>query len=466
MAKKFRTIAQTAGLVLLVACALSGCATYYQVNLEFNQHFENGELEEANAILDKNKKQAKKKSRFLYYVNKGVVESMLGNYELSNQWFEKAYIFGEDYKKEIGGTAASFLVNQKVTVYPGEDHEHLLLLYFKALNYLRLNDREAALVECRRLNNRLNELSDKYKSDRKYKEDAFIHTLMGIIYDADGDYNNAFIAYRNAYNTYKDIFEPMFGVAAPDQLKKDLIRSAALTGFETEAEFYRREFDLLNYNPSNSKPELVLFWHNGLGPVKDEWSLDFTTGGYSNGFYTFIDQTGRVHTVAATQAQANQISNLSFVRVAFPTYLDRPPVYQGARLHANGDSYEIELVENVNAVARKVLNERMAAEIGKGLMRLALKKVIENQARQQDETIGFLLSIFNAATEQADTRNWQTIPYAIHYVRVPLNQGENQVKLLIDEGNGSQAVDFNYKIKNKETVFQVYHTLDSHPPQN
>ena len=64
-----------------------------------------------------------------------------------------------------------------------------MIHYYKALNFLKLNDREAALVECKRMNIKLNRLSDKYKSDNKYKKDAFIQILMGIIYDANDDYN-------------------------------------------------------------------------------------------------------------------------------------------------------------------------------------------------------------------------------------------------------------------------------------
>src|SRR3546814_7467610 len=44
------------------------------------------------------------------------------------------------------------------------------------------SDLEEALAECRRVNIRLQQLSDKYHSERKYQRDAFIHNLMGIIY--------------------------------------------------------------------------------------------------------------------------------------------------------------------------------------------------------------------------------------------------------------------------------------------
>jgi hypothetical protein len=458
--KRFKVHIKQAFIWVPVFFLLS-CKTFYQANLEFNKSFEFGQLEAADKILDKNKKEAEKKARFLYYVNKGVVASMLGKYEESNVWFEKAYIFGEDLGKQAGNVALSFLTNPNAIVYPGEDHEHLLLLYYKALNYLKLGDNQAALVECRRLNNRLNELSDKYRSDNKYREDAFIHNLMGIIYQADGDFNNAFIAYRNAYTIYTEVYVPMFGVYPPEQLKRDLIRAADMNGFATEADFYRREFGLEAYRPQKSSAELVFFWHNGLGPVKDEWSVNFTTGGYSNGFYTFTDQTGQVHMVACSQAQANQLSSLSFIRIAFPTYVERPPRYFQGRLHIDGDVYDLELAENIDLIAKKTLQERMAAEIGKGLLRFALKKVVEEQARKQDEGLGMLVSLFNAATEKADTRNWQTIPHSIFYTRVPLQEGTNTVTLTTGGNYDSKQETFTFEGKKGEIVFHTYQTLES-----
>lgn len=450
---------------VLLVLFLSGCATFYQTNLDFNQKFEYGELEAANKVLDKNKKESKKKSRFLYYTNKGVVESMLGNYAISNEWFERAYVFGEDYTKKAGNVVASFLVNPNMLVYPGEDHEHLILLYYKAMNYLKLNDRQSALVECRRLNERLHSLSDKYSSKNRYSKDAFIHNLMGIIYEADGDFNNAFIAYRNAYDIYTDVYGEMFDVYVPNQLKKDLIRSAFMVGFATEVDFYRQKFELQDYQPARPVSELVFFWHNGLGPVKDEWSFNFATGGFSEGLYTFTDELGTPYAVECTQAQANSLADLSVVRIAFPKYNERPPRFHEGYLSVEGENYDLELAENINMIAKKTLQDRMIAEITKGILRLALKKVIENQVRQENKNLGFLVSALNAATEKADTRNWQTLPHSVYYSRVPLQQGVNHVELNVAGDMESKSETFTFDAQKKGTIFHSYQSLESFEQQ-
>jgi hypothetical protein len=450
---------------LIILILFSGCASFYQLNYEFNKNFEQGNIEQAADILDQNKKAAKSKTRFLYYANQGVVEHLLGNYEESNNWLEQAYLFGEDYHKNYLNFAASYFLNPNLIVYPGEDHEHLMLLYYKALNYLKLKDYDAALVECRRLNQRLYELGDKYLSENKYQKDAFVHNLMGIIYDASGDYNNAFIAYRNSLEIYQNEFSEMFGLAAPEQLKKDLLRTASLAGFPEELDQFSAEFGM-NYAPLPPAEggELVFFWHNGLAPVKDEWSINFVAikgaGGqvffqneeYGLNFPFFYD----------TDDDGNaSITDLTGTRVAFPKYVEREPYFQHASLEIDNYFYPLEKAEDINAIAFKTLRERMLEELGKGLLRVALKKTVEKQVRKENETIGFLVGVMNFASEQADTRNWQTIPHSIHYTRVPLEEGENKVTLHTDGSRGQSQETFTFMGQKGETQFQTFQSLES-----
>ena len=440
---------------------VSSCATYFELNQEFNHRFQQGNIEAAEKYLNKNAKYAEGKTRFLYFANQGVVDHMLGKYEESNEWLEKAYIFGEDFRENAANVAASFLVNPNVMTYKGEDHEHLLLLYYKSLNYLKLGDYPAALVECRRLNNRLNSLSDKYKSDNKYRQDAFIHNLMGIIYDASKDYNNAFIAYRNAYNIYKDDYSRLFEISTPEQLKKDILRSAYLTGFQDEVRFYEKEFNR-RYTPSESDAELVFFWHNGLGPVKAEWSINFTVLPGNSGMVTFANEDLGFNMAfpVSSGEEYNGITDLKFFRIAFPKYIERLPVFNKATLTVNNTSYKMDLAENINAIALKTLRERMLQELGKGLLRAALKKVAENQIRKESEGFGLAIGLLNAVTEKADTRNWQTLPHSIYYERVPLNSGVNEVLLNVTGAQSADSETFNYYASKGETIFQTYQSLD------
>jgi len=219
--------------------------TFYQKIYNFNKIVSDGNLEEAENLVKSNEeKLSTGKMRFLFWVNAGIVEYMQGHFKESNAYFEKADLFIEDSKKNVAEEGAALLLNPNLSTYRGEDHEKLMINYYKALNYYQLGEYDEAIVECKRMNIRLQQLSDKYKSDRKYKEDAFIHTLMGIIYDGTGDYNNAFIAYRNALTIYEGSYKDLFKFNVPQQLKHDLVRTADLSGIYDERERFKKKFGI------------------------------------------------------------------------------------------------------------------------------------------------------------------------------------------------------------------------------
>ncbi len=455
--------------VLTLFAVVSSCATYYQANYNFNQEFENGNLERALASLQSKSSESKGKREFLYDVNNGLVLSLLGRYEESNEYFEKAFLYGEDYRINYLNEAASYLTNPNFTAYRGEDHEHLILLYYKAINYLKLGKEEEALVECRRLNVRLQQLSDRYSSDDKYREDAFIHTLMGIIYQSDKDYNNAFIAYRNALKIYNEDFTRLFKVQAPHQLKLDLLNTAWLSGLKEEFEQYKTEFGMEDYQyqpPAGG--DLVFFWHNGLSPIKTEWGISFFIVRSGNMVYFNNPELGLSFPFSLenySESDRKNLSNLEVFRVAFPRYVERPMYYQSAEVASDDKKFSLELMEDINRIAFKTLQERMTLELSKALIRVAMKKVTEYEVKRSDKTLGSVIGIINAITEKADTRNWQTLPHSIYYTRIPLKEGSNSVKLTIRTDKGvAHDYDFNYQLKKGETLFHTFSSLESGYP--
>ncbi len=448
---------------------VGSCASYYQTNTAFNQSFEHGNLNDALETLQSNANDARGKREFLFYVNNGLVLSMLGRYAESNDYFEKAFIFGEDYRKNYLNEVASYLTNPNVTSYKGEDHEHLMLLYYKALNFLKLGKTQEALIECRRLNIRLQQLSDRYADESKFQRDAFIHTLMGIIYETDKDYNNAFIAYRNAVEIYEEDYQPLFQISIPDQLKSDLLRTAWLSGFKDEFELFKEKFGMADYiYQSTEGGELVLFWHNGLSPVKAEWGINFVVDRRDNFVYFSNQELGISFPFSLDgydEKDKNGLTRLEFFRIALPRYLERPTYYSGATVSWQGNTTELQLLEDVNKIAFKSLQQRMTLELSKALIRVAIKKATEYQVKQEDKTLGSVLGMINAITEKADTRNWQTLPHSIYYARIPLAVGQNKVSLQLTNGNGdSHKNEFTYEARKGQILFHTFSSLESGYP--
>jgi hypothetical protein len=446
-------------VLLLQACHV----THYQKDAKFHKLFSASRLEEADALLAKDKRAERCRTRLLYYLNRGVVSHLMQRYEASNYFFEQAYLTHEDFLTKPLDEALAFVINSTVTDYKGEDHEVLLLHYYKAINFLQLGQNNAALVECRRLTIKLNQLCDKYSSADKYRRDAFIHTLMGLVYQANHEYNNAFIAYRNATEIYQEDYKRLFGLDVPEQLKKDLIYTAYKTGLHDQVDQYQQEFKL-KYDPAEEAAlgDVVFLWNNGLGPVKDEWSINFVLVQGSGGVVTFNnEELGLCFPFPIPgNSESESLSDLKFIRVAFPKYRERPLVYDGAYVLApDGKKQVFEVLENVNSISFQVLRQRMVLELSKSLLRVALKKATEYQLRKQNEVLGTIMGGINFFTEKADTRNWQTIPHSICYARIGLPEGKHRVAFKAFSKQlpyaPGQHQEYYVSINKNQTAFQI-----------
>lgn len=441
----------------------------------------NGEMEKARDWIDKNEKLKNGKNELLYHMYRGWLYWMLGDAATSNEELEAADLLIEDYHKQLGYEALALITNPAVKPYQAEDFEKVMVNYFKALNYLQMGYRDEAIVEARRIILKLQQLNSKYKEKKnRYSDDAFAHVMIGLLYDANGDYNNAFIAYRNALETYESIYSDNFGVDIPEQLRHDLLRTAYLTGFYEEVAFYEKKFGFSYKHQKSSGGDLVVFWQNGFGPIKSEWSINFTVMPGQTGFVTFVNEEYGLsfpfYIGDRSKEDQNNLRDLNIVRVAFPKYVERKPVFGAASLYASEKEYPLELAQNINNIAFKTLQDRMIRELGSGLLRLATKKAIElavreatkNSSKEDKVDAGDIapaaITLINAFTEKADTRNWQTLPYSISYCRVPLSEGKHALTLTTFNDREKQPNQFEIDILSGKTTFYVHQTMASFEP--
>jgi hypothetical protein len=453
-------------ILLISVLFISACATYYQKLEEFNTNVEQGNIDKAKELLSKDKKAPEGRNRLLYFMNAGTLEMLSGNYAKSNEYFNQADLTIEDYQKNYGAEALALISNPMQKEYTGEDFEKVLIHYYKAINYAQLGQPEEAIVECKRLNLKIQQLNDKYTKKNRYSEDAFGLNLMGIIYESAGDVNNAFISYRNAVEAYEKTYVPQFKTEIPLQLKKDVIRTAYEMGFDDEGERFEQKFNLKNVPKNKNNGELVFFWNNGLSPVKAENSINFSIVKGQAGYVTFVNEDLGLNIpfpVANNDKKSGGIGDLEFVRVAFPKYLERKPFYSDASIAANNKDYPLELAEDINAIAFKSLHDRMLRELGTSLMRLATKKAAEYAMRDQNQNLGSVVGIVNAITEKADTRNWQTLPNTISYTRIELPVGTQEINLKLRSFDNKTIREqkFNFVIQKGKTVFQTYQNFES-----
>lgn len=446
---------------------LLSCATWYERTGEFQHAVEQGDFSQADKLLRKDKKMEKGKNRLLFYLNLGYVEFMLGHPSESNAAFETAENLMDEQFRHPALQAATLLSNPEILPYKPEDFEVILVNFYKAMNYLQMGDLQEALVEVRKINLKLHQLNDKYPDHKnRYQRDAFAHLLMGLIYDAAGNYNDAFIAYRNAFETYEVDYKKNFGIGPPAQLKRDLMRTAYLCGFKEELSRYEETFcEKYIYLSPPSDGQLIFFWLNGLGPVKSEWGINFVKEKRGDGAIVFHNaEYGLTFpffwSTGYSEEERNSLADLNVVRVVFPKYEERPPAYTSGMLRYDGSDYPLELAEDINQIAFKTLHDRMLREFSVSLLRVAVKQGVRYAASKQNEWLGFAVGLANAMTEKADTRNWQTLPYSVSYARLPLSSAENRVTAELSASGGVPHTEpFVFPAHPGKTAFFVYTSL-------
>jgi len=169
---------RTSCLLLLgisVLC-LSGCGTLWTVKRQYagvDVMLARGDFAAAAAQIERSKyTHYRSKDRALYWLDLGLLQHYLGEYEASNVSLEKAEQAMDDaFVKSVSRGAASLLLNDNMLTYAGADYENVYVNIFKALNYLALEGFDEAFVEIRRIDEKLKVLESRYwKVAQKYNE--------------------------------------------------------------------------------------------------------------------------------------------------------------------------------------------------------------------------------------------------------------------------------------------------------
>lgn len=451
--------------------ALASCSQIALKQGEINASLYQGNVQQAYDVLNTDiDKWKKDRNALLYYWNKGTLAWMLGKYQESSELFLTSDYYLEDMYRNYANTAASLFINDKVRQYSGEDHERVLFHYYQILNFMQLGKTESAQVQARRLMLELYRLDDRYKdapklSIKRYQEDAFAHLLIALVFESAGDLDNSYISYKNAYRIFNEDYAILYGVQMPAQLKQDIMRMAWRLGFYDDLERYEKEFGLTYDRKQNAKGgNTVFFWNNGLSPTKQEVSLNFAViRGTEPGWVVFVNTdygfAFPMYVGEDKTANGSSFSQVDMVRATFPKYFTRGAYFNRAKVLSNGQEYPMEIVEDVSAVAHKELDDRFNQEIGKTLLRLALKKAAEYELRKNNPDAGAALGLVNFFTEQADTRSWESLPHQISYTRLSLEPGMQNIVLRTETDVVIQDHSISLYVPKQGMVFGGFHTL-------
>lgn len=430
---------------------LTGCGPSVNRYHLIEQSLFAGNPQQAAAIVEHAEKEYGAKGRLLYEMDRGMVLHLAGQYEQSSAALERAEEEVERlYTRSIRSETAAFLTNDNALPYEGDAYEHVMINVINALNYAAQGQLQEALVEARRIDHRLNVLGDRVKDANQYRNDGFARYVSGILYEAVGDLNNAFIAYRNAYEAY-GAMQGWSKMSTPPSLRSDLLRTAEALNFTTEFTKYRQAFPDVEWQSSSSQEQLaqvVMISYNGRAPRKEDLFLDLPIS--LDALQLVLINRGVFQSPYQRNRAVDSVLyglNGQVVRVALPRLVPQKTqvAFENMTLtDSSGHSVSVrsELAHNVTALAQKSLSERLPAITVKALARAATKYAMAEgitrgaqQAAGRDGApwVGLLVALvthgLTVASEEADKRSWQTLPDEIHVARAWVPPGQYQVSI-------------------------------------
>lgn len=382
------------GLLLLAG----GCATY------------RGSMQDVDMALAANRPDAALKalqplsgghSEALYLLNRGMILRMQGDYADSVAAFEGAKHLMEYLEAtSLTETAGALTLSENLRSYEGALYERLLLHVYQSLNYLQLGKPDAALVEVQQIDLLLRRLYPQTDA-APHGGDAFARYFSGLVYEDLGQWSDAMIAYRQAYQAYHA--EGVPDDAIPPDLQLSLCRFADYLGLTQELADYKRRFSI------------------------DSWPPVMADGGDPDGQLVFIFNNGLAPNKIPIQSVVQSPVNFHFYTIALPSLKRRVPAVGDAVVQVSGQDATTQRVESIAADAARALAAAMPKLIADEVARNVIREVAANQVDKKHQGMGAFVSLFGALVDQPDTRIWNTLPDDIQLARLRLPPGTYNV---------------------------------------
>lgn len=457
-----RVVVALAGAGLLAGC---GQTRMVQTSGQIRSYMLARNYDAALATLRQSKGEGfKEQDRVVFWMNEGMLLHLTGKYEESNKTLDLAEKrSAELYTKSISKGVKAAFTSDAATDYAGEDYENVLVNVVKALNYLGLRNLSEALVEARKINEKLALYNTKYEGKNVYNQDAFAHWLMGLLFEMEKSYDDARIAYAKALELYKTDFAGNYGSRPPSYLAEDVVRAAILSKDTEGAAKFRKELgESLGASAEALKTsgEVVLVHLNGEGPSKTDyfincyfesavsWFCDAEPGG------EFMKKT----TITVGKGTA--------VKVAFPQLVVRQPANPSLTLRVGSAVAQSEVAEPISQIAVKVLRDKTGRVFRDAIIRVITKTLTTKAAEKTGEKVGggalgFLAktatSVTMQATEEADKRAWITLPSRIDVARVMVPPGTYDVNVQLP--SGAAAPIKGVKVEAGKRVILTHYTM-------
>lgn len=375
--------------------------------------------------------------KVLYIMERARIAQIFQNTDASLKDFEAAIekIREDDQKaivsaSSIGANIAAAAVNDNAIPYAAKGYERVMLRHYQAMNYISKGDLEGAAVEIRNANMEQEEslkrhqkeieeakkdadeknLSNALENDQlmgKYAEmdlvagkvknsfqNAYTFYLSGLIYEIEGQENDAYIDYKKALEIYPD----------NKYLQKDVVRLAKKLQMNNDLAQFKERYNanLANAVEDNAgKGEIVVLFEDGFVPQKHEIKIPLP------------------------------VPRAGLIAIAFPIY--QAKAEDAIPLVLKDTNEEIGCTDTIcdlRALAVKSLKEEIPSIATRQLARAITKGATTALVKEELGQLGSLtMSLWNWVSESADLRSWVTLPSNAQILRTSLPAGSHKLTL-------------------------------------
>lgn len=412
--------------IVLVAVSLASCASYSFDKVDADAAA--GRYDAAIKKLDKDKSLIYGGDAVRYYLDTGMLAHFAAQYEVSAQRLQKGDRAIESaFTKSVTQNAASYITNDTTIEYTGEDYEDLYVNIFNALNYYHQDDIEGALVEIRRMEEKLKKLAVRYNvvEEQLARENREAAKKANVKVNFS---NSALARYLGM------LFYRAQGSDDDVRIDRDWLKRA----FADQRQMYPHPA------PSSIEGELDIprgmarvnvLAFCGLAPVKGE-------------------EVTRIPLVLYN----------SWIKIALPVMRARPSKANTIEV-SFGDAAKIklELLEDISRIAEETFKKHLGIIEAKTIIRATLKSTAasgfmlagngENNAALG--IAGIAMQIFAEASERADTRGTRYFPARAYTGAVNLTPGNYQCVITYYNNAGQNIASFSKDITVKTDALNL-----------